>query len=397
MLALLLVGQSWRQPVADHAAAATAANTASEPFTGGAVRRRDRRRRRRHVAGAQDAEGPDGEVVRLAVLVDGDALAPHPAQRHVRGADAVRPQHDLVERFAARDVDVHADRRRPPPRADRAARRVDARLGTPSAARRTAASAQPAARTRGRRRRTGHVDLLDVEAGKLDARRCGRRARRRCRRRARRRRSAAAWARAAPCPRATADAHRPAVPVGQSRAAAGRDRRRPCRRRRRRWPAATPARRRARTTTRRSRGTRARPTSSAGSDAQSPGGHLERVTQRRPSSAGPAPCPPRRGPRPASRRPPTRRRRRARRPARRAARCRRRTRRARATTSGPTRCGDAALDRRPPRTPRPVARRRRRTDRARRRRRSSATRCTGTGGRAAPVDGVTRRGRRAAR
>ena len=102
--------------------------------------------------------------------------------------------------------------------------------------------------------------------------------------------------------------HRPAVPSASVRAAAGDRRRDLARRTRRRWRAATPARRRARTTTRRSRGRRARPRRSGGSRAQSPAGSVERRLDRRPWCGGPAPCRPRRGPRPGSRRRPSRRR-----------------------------------------------------------------------------------------
>ena len=56
---------------------------------------------------AQDTERPDGEVVDLARLrVDGQALVEHPADRHVRGADRVRAQHDLVERITGGDAHV---------------------------------------------------------------------------------------------------------------------------------------------------------------------------------------------------------------------------------------------------------------------------------------------------
>ena len=61
---------------------------------------------------------------------------------------------------------------------------------------------------------------------------------------------------------------------------------RPCRRTPRRWPAASPARRPARTTTRRARGSPARPTSSAACGTQSPGGtssgHVSGAVERRP-------------------------------------------------------------------------------------------------------------------
>src|SRR5207248_9459006 len=52
------------------------------------------------VDGPQDAERPDRQVVRFAVVVDGDAFRGDPTDRHVRGPDAVRAQHDLVERLA---------------------------------------------------------------------------------------------------------------------------------------------------------------------------------------------------------------------------------------------------------------------------------------------------------
>ena len=78
-------------------------------------------------------------------LVDRDALRAHPAERHVRGADAVRPQDDLVERSPAthphRDRTVGTDRGA----RDRAVGSQDRAVGR-SEASRTAASAQPAAR-----------------------------------------------------------------------------------------------------------------------------------------------------------------------------------------------------------------------------------------------------------
>ena len=381
--------------------------------TGGPVgRRRSSTSIGGHVDGPQDAEGADREVVHLAVVVDGDALGRHPAQRHVGGAGAVGAQHDLVERVA-----------RSHPRRGRCRRRRSRRLGRrrPSSgrprapspprapARSTTASAQPAARRSDRRRRAGDVDLLDHQPGgdrgdgrgdargadhPEDAGAVGVGARRR---------PAGASGRGARRPRGRA-APAPAGRAG--RPARGR-RRRPglaaCRRTRRRWRAATPARRRARTTTRRARGRPARPTRPQ-RDGPVAGGQLERAARRRPWCAGPAPCPRRRGPRPASRRPPSRRRRRAPRPARRPGRCRRRSRPGRARPPGPP----AAA--RPPSMRRPAAagapsrsrsadvdgsRRRRRRWRRPTRRGSCASRCSGRGGRAAPAR--RRRGRPAAR
>ncbi len=96
------------------AAAATAANTASdEPATRLVRVVDDRDVDRRHVLGADDAERTDGEVVHLARRrVDGERLGAHPAQRHVRGADRVGPQHRLVERIAGRDADFDSGRAR---------------------------------------------------------------------------------------------------------------------------------------------------------------------------------------------------------------------------------------------------------------------------------------------
>ena len=80
-----------------------------------------------------------------------------------------------------------------------------------------------------------------------------------------------------------------AVLVGQAAGDGGRPRWRPCRRTPRRWRAASPARRPARTTTRRARGSPARPTSSA---ACAPSRRRARrpATSAARSCAGPAPC-----------------------------------------------------------------------------------------------------------
>ena len=99
------IGHAGGKPAWRQAAAATAANTASDPFTG-CRRGLDLDVDRRGVDGAQDAERPDREVERRAVVVDREALAAHPAQRHVRGAGAVAAQHDLVERISAPHTNV---------------------------------------------------------------------------------------------------------------------------------------------------------------------------------------------------------------------------------------------------------------------------------------------------
>ncbi len=108
-------------------AAATAANTASEPLTGGPSAAEGPDPDRGHGPGRQDAEGAHGEVADLPVLVDGDALGPDPADGLVGGADAVGTKHHLVEHLAG--VHLHLDgtcppgsepsarcRRAPPPR-----------------------------------------------------------------------------------------------------------------------------------------------------------------------------------------------------------------------------------------------------------------------------------------
>ena len=150
---------------------------------------------------------------------------------------------------------------------------------------------------------------------------------------------------------------------------------------------ASPARRRARTTTRRSRGRRAPPTTSGASTAQSPVRQRERrldrgTVVRRPCTlpaaarASASVSPTDQPPRPSgtatsassgavsSAKPPSP-----------------------SATSGPTRCGAAALDRGPPARRLEVARRgpaRPRPDHRSRPRRSSASPCSGTGGRRAP-------------
>ena len=213
------------------------------------------------------------------VGVDREPLARDPPERHVRGADRVGTQHDLVERIAGRER--HVDARRPCPRSTATDALARAPLGVttstsrPSApATSTACSASPTARRSALDRRTGDVDLgparphLDAVGASATPAARPRRARRRRRSRRRRRarprppRSAGASGRAARRPRARRR-RAPCARTGR-RARAPRAARpsAPCRRTRRRSRAATPVRRPARTTTRRVRGTRARPTAS---------------------------------------------------------------------------------------------------------------------------------------
>ena len=58
-----------------------------------------------HLAGGQDAEGPDGEVERDSVGVDRDPLGPDQAQRLMDRADDVGAQGDGIEEFAGPDLD----------------------------------------------------------------------------------------------------------------------------------------------------------------------------------------------------------------------------------------------------------------------------------------------------
>ena len=120
---------------ASQAAAATAANTASEPLTGGPPTV-DRHLDRRRVDGPQDAEAADRQVVHLAGLVDRQALAADPPERHVGGADAVRAQRPSSS--GSPQLTRHPPRR-PGTARRRASGRVDARWPSWS----TDASARP--------------------------------------------------------------------------------------------------------------------------------------------------------------------------------------------------------------------------------------------------------------
>ncbi len=115
------------------------------------------------------------------VVVDGQALARDPSEGLVGGADAVGPQHDLVERLAARHPDVDPrlvdERRRPA-----AGHGVDdGDLGLATESRGNGRGfGPPGGAESGRGRRTGQVDLLDGEIERVarakrvgDARRTG--------------------------------------------------------------------------------------------------------------------------------------------------------------------------------------------------------------------------------
>ena len=368
----------------------------ADPFTGLAVVALDLDVDRRRVDGPQHAEAADREVVHGAVGVDGEALARDPAERQVRGADAVGAQHDLVERVAASTRTATAPSSTVG-RGRAAGDRVDDRdLGIAARGRRAAPrprpTRRPAARptSAGRRRRPprrrgragdGARCASAMPGGARDAddaRAVGAR---------RRPRSAGAWARGARSPlgRARTSTGRPCRSASGRAAAGAGEATLP--RRRRRWRAAT--RLAAGLAPRRVGLEVGRLDPRRAQRAVPVAGRQRRAAARPPPScAGPAPCRPRPAPRRASRRRPSRRRRRARRRARRPARCRRRSPPRPSATSGPTRCGTPPSMRGPPLRPRRG--RGRRTgdgsaspwpaapgveDR-------SASPCTGTGGRA---------------
>ena len=351
----------------------------------------------------------------VAVGVDRQALGGHPAQRHVRGADGVGAQHDLVERLAAahphraRGRRAATDGRRPSPRpavvtvsgpspSDGQQHR---RLGPAGGAERgrggRARRRRPRRPRPGRERRADGVGDAAVRAtcttpvpsgrnpaasgGRLGPRRTqsSRASRTRTARpcssarrpgRGRRHRGGLAAEGAAVGQRAGRLAAGPA-PAGVGLEVGGLDPRRLQRR--------GPSRRRA-------------PRSGA---------------RARPWCAAPAPCPPRPGPRPASR-PPTQPPRPSGTATRASAGARSSAKPASPSTTAGSTCWSAPpsiVARRPP-PPRPdhavgtgsssapaspsrTARRRRRP--GRRPRGWSASRCTGTGGRQRPVDGVVRR------
>ncbi len=128
----LPVGQRGGSPSASQRAAATAANTASEPLTGG----RSPSAPTTTVTGGMSRAGriPNDRMVRSWTTpagVHGDALAPHPAQSLVGGAQGVGPEHHLVEHLARlhhhldRAVGPTAGRGPAPGRAGHPDRRVD--------------------------------------------------------------------------------------------------------------------------------------------------------------------------------------------------------------------------------------------------------------------------------
>ena len=174
------VGQRSGVPSATQAAARVATNTASEPFTGHPSVRVEPDGDLGHVAGGQDPERTDGQVDRLAGAVDGDALAPHQPERLVHRPECVGAQRHRAQRprrptrrprrgpaapSVEADLDAGPARRRaratcaPRPGARRGGRAPRA------TARAASTSAQPAPRELGRHRRPGNVDHLDVHPG----------------------------------------------------------------------------------------------------------------------------------------------------------------------------------------------------------------------------------------
>ena len=179
-------------PAPRHAAAATAANTASEPFTGspssGSIVT--------SILGMSTARRmPNERIVRSSGapgVVDGEALAAHPAERHVGGADAVRAQHDLVER---RRRTGPSPRTAPSPSIEAVAA-APARASAPRPVR-SPSDGEPAPRPRPSRRPGGRAEVGGPATSTSsttkpggdgarshvgDAGACARRARRRCRR-----------------------------------------------------------------------------------------------------------------------------------------------------------------------------------------------------------------------
>jgi hypothetical protein len=335
-------GHASAQPDRAQAAVATAANTASLPFTGspssGSIST--------SIRGVSTARStPNERIVRSCgspSLVDRHPLRRDPAERHVGGADAVAAQHHRVERRrrsapgrgscrrrrswprphgAVRGVPSSTGRRRarraappPPPTRHRAAPPTSAGPATS-----TSTTSSPG-RPNGSHRRCPSVRTTcttPVPSARTPA---------------------ASGGRFGPKRTTSSACGEHADRLDRARRPAGapprRARRSPCRRTRRRCRASSSARHRARTTTRRVRGRRARPTWSAASAPS------RRPAPRSASAAAPwcgaLHLAARTGPRRASRRPPTPRRRSAARPARRRERCRRRSRPAPSATCGPT-------------------------------------------------------------
>ena len=293
------------------------------------------------VDGAQDPERADREVERRPVVVDREALAAYPAERHVRGAGAVAAEHHLVERITTSDADVQRTVGIDRDRGGRAVRGgdgvdsgVDRAVGDRGEQHRRLGPARGASGARGRR--SDHVDLLDHQAGRDRPDRGGDP---RCPRDPDDARPVGAHTgrdrgtlRSAPHDvfAGEQDAHRPTVPVGEAPGDSADLGRRPCRRTRRRcrasWPASPPGAHHAASGSRYAGSTQV----VCSVRIQAPAGNSigDRQRRRRAPSLDLAAAAG--APRPAIRPRPTRRRRRAARPARRPARCRRRTHRARA-------------------------------------------------------------------
>ena len=386
-------GRSGGHPRSTQTAAATAAKTASDPFTGGPVVGLDLDLDGRRVGRPDDAERADREVVHRRRPRRPPAPRSSPSRAPCgphRCSSCGAPPRRAGRRTRTRTEIAPVADRRPRPRAPSG--EVTGPATPASPARSSATSAQPGGPEVDRGRRAGDVDLLQHELrgrGRQDrrpGRACGPPAPPPTRRGAARGDRRSLRAHAARCPRGTA-APAPARPCSSASARAA-----PVtgdvtlrtegaavgERRRRLAPGRAPRRvglevgglhpgrpERDRPVAVRQRRAGARP---------------------RPSCAGPAPCRPRRGPRPASRRPTSRRGRRAPRRARPAARCRRRSRPRRGRP--PARPAAGCAPRSWPAGSPP--RGRGRVDgvaRARppsRPRRSSASPCSGTGGPTGP-------------
>ena len=219
---------------------------------------------------------PNDRIVRswtVAVVVDRDALATAPSDSAMWAAPM---QYERSTTSSSGSPASTRTRTVPPVDLGLGRRAPVSGIGDRPAGRRGAGEQhdrlRPAGRAQvARRRRAGHVDLLDREVRARPTRSASAmpgvrttRSDAACRRR---RRPPATGGRFGP--RRTTSSRSSSTRTGRpcsSARRAGRladDASAACRRRRRRWPAAWPARRRARTTTRRSRGRRARPTSCA--------------------------------------------------------------------------------------------------------------------------------------
>ena len=129
-----------------------------------------------HVTCGEDAEGADRQVDRFPGLVDGDAFAPHHAERLVHSAERVRAQGHRTEERTGPDIDlgpaprpraeIERDPRAPRSRhgqVDRATARLRRRRGERRLCREH--FGPPRTTQRRRHRWTDDVDHLDVDGG----------------------------------------------------------------------------------------------------------------------------------------------------------------------------------------------------------------------------------------